>query len=439
MSMASSLAAHTNQSAISSAYRKINWRLLPFLLLCYILAFLDRINIGFAQQSMQQELHLSDAAYGIGAGIFFLGYVLFELPSNLLLTRIGMCKTVSRIMVLWGLTSVSMMFVNSEISFYVLRVLLGIFEAGFAPAMFYYCSQWFPRRRLAMALAILGLTGPIAGIIGGPLSSALIIHLDGVLALSGWRWLFLVEGLPSVFVGILAWFVVVNTPADARWLTTQEREAVIQTLAEERQTVTVHTRVGQLLKDYRLYLLILGYFCFIAGIYLPHYWLPKLIAQAGFSGMTVGWLAAIPSAFMLVTIVPFARHSDHYGERRWHTALPMAVSASLLAVVTSAISGLITLPFPIFYVVLTAALVSMYLAYVVFWSIPRELFVTGPLAAGGIALINSMGLCGGFVSPIVVGQLRGATGSMTMPFLLFTATIAIGAVAFALVSPSRDT
>ncbi|WP_414499849.1 MFS transporter [Zymobacter sp. IVIA_12111.31 C1] len=428
-----------DQQAASSAYRKIGWRLLPFLLLCYILAFLDRINIGFAQQHMQQDLHLSDVAYGIGAGIFFLGYVLFELPSNLLLTRIGMRKTVSRIMVLWGLTSVSMMFVSGERSFYALRVLLGIFEAGFAPAMFYYCAEWFPKRRLGGALAVLGLTGPIAGIIGAPLSSALIIHMDGVLSLAGWRWLFLVEGLPSVLVGIVAWFVIVDEPAKARWLTDAERKAVVGTLSEDQQDTAAHTRLGALLKDYRLYLLVVGYFCFIAGIYLPHYWLPKLIGQAGFSGMSVGWLAAIPSAFMLITIIPFARRSDRLSERRWHTALPMAVSALLLAFVTCAMAGFIELPFALFYAVLTAAIVSMYLAYVVFWSIPRELFVTGPMAAGGIALINSIGLCGGFISPIVVGYLRDATGSMTMPFLLFTATIAVGALAFALVRPSRDT
>lgn len=421
------------------ACHKIAWRLLPFLLLCYILAFLDRINIGFAQQYMQKDLHLSDAAYGVGAGIFFLGYVLCELPSNLLLTRIGMRKTISRIMVLWGLTSVAMMFVNSERSFYALRVLLGIFEAGFAPAMFYYCTQWFPKRRLGTALAVLGMTGPVAGIIGAPLSSALIIHMDDVFSVSGWRWLFLLEGAPSVIVGIIAWFVIVDTPAQARWLTLQERRAVMETLAVEQQYIAARTRLGVLMKDYRLYLLVIGYFCFIAGIYLPHYWLPKLIAQAGFSGMSIGWLAAVPSAGMLITIIPFAYHSDRLSERRWHTALPMLISALLLGVVTCTEFGIISLSFPIFYSLLTAALVSMYLAYVVFWSIPRELFVTGPMAAGGIALINSIGQCGGFVSPMVVGHLRDSTGSMAMPFLLFTATIAVGALAFALVRPSRDT
>lgn len=429
----------SDQQVADFAYRKIGWRLLPFLLLCYILAFIDRINIGFAQQHMQQDLHLSDAAYGIGAGIFFLGYVLFELPSNLLLTRIGMRKTVSRIMVLWGLASVAMMFVSSEWSFYTLRVLLGIFEAGFAPAMFYYCTQWFPKHRLGGALAILGLTGPIAGIVGAPLSSAIIMHMDGIYSLSGWRWLFLIEGLPSVIVGVVAWFVIVDTPAEAHWLTVQERESIMKMLAGEQLRETTHTRLGSLLKDYRLYLLVIGYFCFIAGIYLPHYWLPKLIAQAGFTGMSIGWLAAIPSAFMLLTVIPFARHSDQHAERRWHTALPMAVSALLLILVTGAMSGLIVLPFALFYALLTAALVSMYLAYVVFWSIPRELFATGPMAAGGIAMINSIGLCGGFVSPIVVGHLRDSTGGMTMPFLLFTATIAVGALAFALVRPSKDT
>lgn len=423
----------------NSAYRKIAWRLLPFLLLCYILAFLDRINIGFAQQHMQQELKLSDAAYGVGAGIFFLGYVLFELPSNLLLTRIGMRKTVSRIMVLWGVTSVAMMFVQGEYSFYALRVLLGIFEAGFAPAMFYYCTQWFPKHRLGSALAILGFTGPIAGMLGAPLSSALILHMDGVLSLSGWRWLFLIEGVPSVIVGVIAWFVIVDTPAQAPWMTSQEQQLVVDALRVEQQEAPVHTQLSTLLKDHRLYLLVIGYFCFIAGMYLPHYWLPKLIAQAGFSGMSVGWLAAIPSACMLLTIVPFARHSDRRAERRWHTAVPMGISAALLFFVSCKMTGIIDMPFALFYALLTAALVSMYLAYVVFWSIPQEFFMAGPMAAGGIALINSVGLSGGFISPMVIGYLREATGSMAMPFWLFTATIAVGALAFALVRPSRDT
>ena len=429
----------STDSLANSAFRKIAWHLLPFLLLCYILAFLDRINIGFAQQHMQQELKLSDAAYGVGAGVFFLGYVLFELPSNLLLTRIGMRKTVSRIMVLWGVTSVAMMFVQGKHGFYVLRVMLGIFEAGFAPAMFYYSTQWFPKRRLGGALAILGCAGPIAGMLGAPLSSALILYMDGVLSLSGWQWLFVIEGLPSVIVGVIAWFVIVDTPAQASWLTSQEQQLVVNTLRAEQQKTPVHTQLSTLLKDYRLYLLVVGYFCFIAGMYLPHYWLPKLISQAGFSGMSIGWLAAIPSACMLLTIVPFARHSDCRAERRWHTAVPMGISAVLLFAVSCAVAGIVVMPFALFYALLTAALVSMYLAYVVFWSIPRELFMTGPMAAGGIALINSVGLSGGFVSPMVVGCLREATGSMAMPFWLFTATIAVGALAFALVRPSRDT
>ena len=423
------------------AYRKIGWRILPFLLLCYVLAFLDRINISFAQESLQKDLKLSVTAYGVGAGIFFLGYVLCEVPSNLLLTRIGMRKTVSRIMILWGIASTSMMLINGEKSFYLTRVLLGVFEAGFAPAMFYYCSQWFPRQRIATALAVLGMTGPIAGVMGAPTSAALITHMNGVAGLAGWRWLFLVEGLPSVLVGVLAWFIIVDKPNQARWLTPAEKAAVEQIMKHDRQSYqeSARTSLSSAAKDSRLYLLILGYFCFIAGMYLPHYWLPRIVQQAGFSGMSVGWLVAVPSLGMLVTIIPFARHSDRLRERRWHTAVPMAISACLLCLVTLAVSGIIALPFGVFYGVLTAALVSMYLAYVVFWAIPRELFASGPIAAGGIALINSLGLCGGFLSPMVVGWLNQTTGNMAMAFLLFTVTVAVGAIAFALIRPSGDT
>lgn len=430
-----------NRQVIDGAYRKINWRILPFMLLCYVLAFLDRINIGFAQKPLQEDLGLSAAAYGLGAGIFFIGYVLFELPSNLLLTKIGMRRTVSRIMVLWGFTSASMMFIKGEASFYVLRVLLGIFEAGFAPAMFYYCSQWFPKQRIATALAVLGMTGPIAGIIGAPLSAGLMIHMEGIGGFEGWRWLFLVEGAPSVLVGVVAWFVIVDKPSDARWLSLEERFAVEEGMRcdHDAYRAVQRTSLCDLVKDYRLYLLVLGYFCFIAGMYLPHYWLPKVVQQAGFEGMSVGWLVAIPSIGMLLTILPFARHSDRKGERRWHTAVPMAVSAILLAVITLSMTGIITLPFAVFYALLSVALVSMYLAYVVFWAIPRELFVSGPLAAGGIAFINSLGLCGGFLSPIIVGWVSSITGGMTVPFMLFAATIAVGAIAFALIRPSGDT
>lgn len=429
-----------DKMTLTRAYRKIFWRLPPFILLCYTLAYLDRINIGYAKLHMQQALNLSDAAYGLGAGIFFIGYVVFEVPSNLLLTRIGMRRTVCRIMVLWGLTSAAMMFVRNETMFYALRFLLGVFEAGFAPAMFYYCSQWFTRHRQATALAIVGCAGPIGGTFG-VLSTWIMSAMDQVYGLAGWQWLFIVEGLPSVLVGVWAYRYIVDHPHQASWLTAQEKTAVIQALTTEQQnSPQVSASFREAIRQPRLYLLALGYFCFIASMYIAHFWLPTLIKKMGITGdVHIGMYASLPSLLMLCTMFFYARHSDRYEERRWHTAIPMGVGALLLAIATLANAHVVSLPFVFMYGALTLALVSMYCTYIVFWSIPGEYFASGPAAAGGMALINSLGLIGGFLSPSLTGVLNTWDPSFTATLMLMTGMVSVGAIAFAINIPPQKT
>lgn len=427
---------NVDANAIDTAYRKIFWRLPPFILLCYILAYLDRINIGYAKLHMQQALNLSDAAYGLGAGIFFLGYVIFEVPSNLLLTRIGMRRTVFRIMVLWGLTSAAMMWVQGEYTFYALRFLLGVFEAGFAPAMFYYCSQWFTRGRLATALAIVGCAGPIGGTFG-VMSTWIMTATDQIWGLAGWQWLFVIEGLPSVVVGCWAYRYITDRPEDANWLSAREKRAVVAALAQESNNQAgVSARFNQAIRQPRLYLLALGYFCFIASMYIAHFWLPTLIRQMGIkSDLQIGLYASLPSLLMLCTMFFYARHSDRTQERRWHTAVPMMIGAALLLIVALGNAHLVSLPFAVIYGALTLALVSMYCTYVVFWSIPAEYFAPGPAAAGGMALINSLGLIGGFLSPSVTGLLNTWDPSFTTTLAFMTGMVFVGALAFALNAP----
>ena len=247
-------------SELSAIYRKIDWRLLPFLLVCYFVAYLDRVNVGFAKLQMQSDLNLSDAAYGLGAGIFFIGYALFETPSNLLLPKIGARKTLSRVMILWGTTSACMMFVETERAFYVLRFFLGVFEAGFAPGMLFYLTYWYGRERLGQVLAIVMLAAPLGGIFGAPLSVWLMTAFEGVHGLSGWQWMFFLEAIPAVLLGVLALKVLSDKPATAPWLSEPEKQALAAHIGTGRGG---HHSFKQVLKDPRVYLMAAGYFCLI--------------------------------------------------------------------------------------------------------------------------------------------------------------------------------
>ncbi|KJK10912.1 major facilitator transporter [Burkholderiaceae bacterium 16] len=396
-----------NESVVddtSTLYNKINWRLLPFLLICYLFAYLDRVNIGFAKLQMQSDLGFSDAAYGVGAGIFFLGYVLFELPSNLLLPRVGARKTFSRILVLWGITSACMLFVRDVPTFYAMRFLLGIFEAGFAPGMIYYLSCWYGPQRMGRAIAIVFLAGPIGGIVGGPASAWLMTTMSGTAGLAGWQWMFLIEAIPCVLLGFLALSLVPNRPADAAWLTDQEKRF----LAAELGVSVVHKHSFMAVaRDARVYVLALAYFCIIAAIYAMSFWLPTLIRAQGVTDtLQLGWYTALPYLGAAFGMYYMGRRSDQKGERRYHSAVPALFAALLLAGSVLADGNL-----GLSLVLLTLGTTALWMTYTVFWAMPAE-YIKGPAAAGGIALINTIGLSGGFWGPAIIGWAKTATGSL---------------------------
>ncbi|WP_321801585.1 MFS transporter [Caballeronia sp. J97] len=413
--------------AVSALYSRINWRLLPLFIACYMFAYLDRVNVGFAKLQMQSDLGFSDAAYGVGAGIFFIGYVLFEIPSNLMLPKIGARLTFSRILVLWGITSACMLFVRNVPAFYAMRFLLGVFEAGFAPGMIYYLSCWYGPKRMARAIALVFVAGPLGGVVGGPLSAWLIASLAGVGGLAGWQWMFLVEGLPCIALGALVWRVLANRPADARWLTDDERRLVEAEVGHHGGASHRIESFREIAKNPRIYLLAAAYFCIIFPIYAISFWLPTLIKEQGLSGsvhdtIRLGWYAAIPYVAAAVAMYTAARRSDKVGERRYHSALPALAAAALLAMTPYASGHLVAT-----IALLTLATACMWMAYTVFWAIPSET-LSGPAAAGGIALINTIGLSGGFWGPAVIGWVKTATGSTHGGLLVMACMAALSCV-----------
>ncbi|MBD8739917.1 MFS transporter [Pseudomonas fluorescens] len=406
--------APATNEAIAALYHKLNWRLLPLLFIGYVFAYLDRINVGFAKLQMQSDLGLSDAAYGAGAGIFFIGYVLFELPSTLMLPRIGARKTFSRILVLWGITSACMLFVRDVPTFYAMRFLLGVFEAGFAPGMIYYLSRWYGPSRMARAIAIVFIAGPMGGILGGPISAWLITTFAGVGGLAGWQWMFLIEGLPCVFLGVLMYVVLCDRPADAPWLNAAEK----QLLETELGTASARSHSFRaVLRDPKLYVLASAYFCIIFSIYAMSFWLPAVIKALGVNDtQQLGWYAALPYVGAALGMYWIGRRSDRLGERRLHCAIPAATGAVLLILYPLAGGNLL-----VSMALLTLSISMMFMAYTVLWAMPSE-HIKGEAAAGGIALINTIGLSGGFWGPAMIGWAKTATGSLD------TGLIAVGCV-----------
>ncbi|RXV65030.1 MFS transporter [Burkholderia stabilis] len=399
-----------------SLITKLNWRLLPFLLICYVFATLDRVNIGFAKLQMQGDLGLSDAAYGLGAGIFFIGYMMFEVPSNLMFPKWGARRTFSRILILWGLTSASMMFVRNETAFYILRFLLGVFEAGFAPGMFFYLTYWYGKANMGRVMGIVLLAGPLTGVISGPLSGGIMTHLAGAHGLHGWQWLFVLEGLPCVLLGILAPFVLSDKPADARWLSAGERALLAST---EEAVTPKHHSFMQVARDPRVYLMAMVLFCLLNVVYAIAFWFPTLLKNCGVSDpLSIGWLSSIPSVVACVVMVMAGRISDRSGDRSRHVAIAALISAMGLAGATVFDGRLV--PALMF---MTVAVSMMYAAYTIFWAMPSE-YLKGDSAAGGIGLINTLALASGFVSPNIIGlstTLTGGTraGMAVMVVLLF--------------------
>jgi MFS family permease len=406
-------------------YRKINGRILPLLVLGLIFVTIDRYDVAFAKLQMQQDLGISDAVYGLGAGIFFLGYMLFEVPSNLLLAKIGARKTFSRIMILWGLTCAAMMFVEGGRSFYLLRFLLGVFEAGFFPGAIFYLTLWYPESRMARTMAVFTGAVILSGIINGPLSTWLMTILAGFAGLKGWQWMFLAEGLPCVGLGIAAFFMLDNQPAHAKWLSPEEKALLNADIAHRPPSQPMmQASLRQALKDPRVYAMAFGYVCLICATNTVVYWFPTLLKSAGVTNlMHIGWLSTIPYLAAGIALIVCGYSSDRYGERRWHTTVLAFVTA--LALCSAALSTGHLMPSLISLTLVKACAVA---AYTVFWAMACDYLKSGA-AAGGIALINSIGQFGGFLSPSIIGWLKSVTGSLQSGLFVMAALVLAGCIA----------
>ena len=381
-------------------FTKCAWRLIPFITLLYIVGFIDRSNVGFAALTMNRDLGFSPGVFGLGAGMFFLGYLTFQIPTALLLARTGARRVIFCVMLGWGLVSAANAFMQGAHSFYALRFLLGVAEGGFTPSMIYYLTLWFPLTYRGRFTAIFCTAIPIAGIISGPLSG-LLLGMDGTLGLHGWQWLFLVQSLPAVLLAFVVLAVLPDGPAQAPWLNAAERGAIAASL--DAGTTTQESNVMGALLDPRLLLLVLstlGSGCALYGINL---WLPQIIHAMGYSTRTTGMIAAIPYIVSMVAMVVWARISDTRNERIWHTALTMFLAAAALAVAALSANHLVVL------VALSLAMAGGLSGIGPFQSLLTS-FSRGPATAGGLALVNTIGTLGGFLGPVIVGLLKGWTG-----------------------------
>jgi ACS family tartrate transporter-like MFS transporter len=414
---------------------KVRRRLIPFMFVLYVVSYLDRINVGFAALQMNAALGFTPAVYGLGAGIFFLGYCLLEVPSNLILARVGARRWIARIMIGWGIVSACMMFVRTPASFYALRFLLGVAEAGFFPGMILYLTYWFPAAERARALALFITSTAMAGVIGAPLSG-LLLGIGGAGGLAGWQWLFLVEGIPAVLLGLLVLRVLPNGPAEASWLTERERRWLLDRLdAERAATERRHgLTLRQALTSGRVLALGALYFCLAMGLYGIGFWLPQIVKGiSARSDAAVGLLTAIPYLVGAVGMVVIARHSDRTGERRRHVAVSAFVAA--LGMGASALaSGADTSSPALLLATVAVAGLGIWGALGTFWTLPTA-FLSGTAAAGAIALINAVGNVGGFVGPYAIGLVRGSSTSFVGALALLAAALAVAGVLALVITP----
>jgi ACS family tartrate transporter-like MFS transporter len=402
-------------SAVAAARR----RLIPFLFLLYIVAYVDRINVGFAALQMNRALGFSSTTFGLGAGIFFLGYVLFEIPGNIVLARVGARLWIARIMFTWGLISSAMMLVHSAETFYALRFLLGVAEAGFFPGVVFYLTRWFPARERARAFAAFMTAILMAGVIGGPVSGALLT-LDGAAGLAGWQWVFLLEGLPAIALAFVVLFALPETPHAVSWLSIAERTALVAAV-EEEQRGAPDPGIARALRQPRTLILAAVYFTIPVTTYGVGFWLPQMLKSASGAGdFGVGLLSVIPYAVGAVGMVVFGRHSDRTGERRWHVLTAALVSAA----------GLLLTPLGAGVVWTVLCLSIAILGYAAmlgpFWALTTA-SMRGVGAAAAIALVNSIGNTGGFVGPFLLGAVNDATHSFAVGLAMIAAMLVLGA------------
>ena len=414
----------------SRTYARVVRRLIPFLMLCYLGAYLDRVNVGFAKLQMLSDLHFSETIYGLGAGIFFLGYFLFEVPSNVILHKVGAKKWLARIMLTWAVISACFAFVSTPTQFYILRFLLGVAEAGFAPGVILYMTYWFPSERRAKALSMFFMAIPLAGIVGGPLSGYILHAFHGATGLAGWKWLFLIEAVPSLVLGVAILFYLDNGIRSARWLTEAEKALLERNIEGDNAHKHVHLSIRDFLADRRLWLMAAIYFCVVLGQYGLTFWLPTIIRKSGVADpLWVGVFTALPYLCAIVALPLIGMSADRRRERRLHLVVPMLVSAA----------GFATLPFlggvGSSLLCLCVAAAGILASSSQFWALPTAL-LGGMSAAAGIAAVNCVANLAGFFSPAIVGWLNDLTGKSTAGLVFISATVVTGALLVFLV-PAR--
>ena len=411
-----------------ATYAKVGAKLIPFLFLCYIVAFLDRVNVGFAKLQMAGDLKFTDAVYGFGAGIFFIGYFIFEVPSNVILERVGAKMWIARIMITWGIISSAFMFVQNEFWFYTLRFLLGVAEAGFFPGIILYMTYWFPSSRRARMTALFMTAIAISNVVGSPVSGAIMQYMDMVNGWRGWQWLFLLEGIPSVIIGVMVIWLLPNRPRDCTWLTDAEKDVVETRVREDNEAKGDLGKGHSLMdafRDGRVWALAVVYFCGVVGFYAVNFWMPTIISELGIDKkdfLKVGLLSMIPWGVAAVAMVVVGSHSDRTGERRWHAAGSLLVA--VVGMLALALIGKNAIPSIIALTLVTAGILSW---VATFWSLPTA-FLSGTAAAAGIAWINSVGNLGGHFGPDLIGRIRTATNSTEAAFFTLAALGLIGVI-----------
>jgi MFS transporter, ACS family, tartrate transporter len=412
--------------------RKMAWRVLPFLLLAYLICIIDRLNVGFAALSMNQELGFTATVYGWGAGLFFFGYFLGEVPSNLILSKVGARIWFTRIMVSWGILAVAMGFISGDVSFFVIRFLLGVAEAGFFPGVIYYLTLWFPAEYRGRIFGLFLIISPLNNTIAAPLAGLILKYFDGFMGYPGWRWLFIVEGIPAVALAWVCLRVVTDRPGRASWLTDAEKAHLQEKLDREAasRTETRHLSIWQTLANPKVLLFAFVYTSLAIGIYGLALWMPQLIRSTGMQDpLHIGLTMAIPYLIATICMVLWSRHSDRTGERVYHCAGALALAAVGMVCSAYIDSPMLAL------VALTFAAIGMYCSQPVFWSMPTG-YLTGVAAAGGIAFINSIGNLGGFIGPFAVGWLKDNAGGYPAGLTFLGACLLAGAMVAVVVGRS---
>lgn len=424
-----------NHQSRDSLYRKVAWRIMPLLLICYVVSFVDRTNIGIAEVRLHADLGFSEGVYGLAVGLYFVGFILFEVPSNMLLAKIGARKTLVRIMIAWGVVTILTSLAATAPLFYGARFVLGVAEAGFFPGALFYLAQWFPSARRTQMTALFFFGVPISGIVGSPVSGLIMHSLGGVLGMRDWQWLFVLEGVPAILLGVLVFFLFQDKPADAKWLSNAEKQMIMDDLAADQARkgdADKHGGLLRALRDPRVYVLGLvscGAYTLANAV---SFWTPLIINSSGVGNvLNIGLLAAIPPIVGMVVMVFVGRHSDRTLERRWHAAGAELCAAACLVALSFATKN----PYLVI-VLLTVMTAAHYSGLTVFYSIP-SIYLSGAGSASGIAMVTTMGSFAAATTPAMLGWIKTTTGTLSLGLQISAVIVMVGAVILLAGVPAR--